>query len=213
MIRVLLLLVLLPAPALAQWTPTPRSFAFDATFSSCVADPTNIDAAKCDALLRDAFDLNVAVTRAVEACGLTPLGTCPVPFEERGLPAFAARIASEADCIRTDLALAEPFRPLPANHCITMISDILRDEGVVPLREAGLCDEPNPDCTDLRAVHSGFWNHAILSLADTPMMHMRLDSSWNACFESSPIEDALLECHIVNLSRIWTYLAQQQLET
>lgn len=210
MFRILILLTLIPTYAAADWSPLPRAFTYDATFAGCTVDPTRVDVEECAARLRAAFDLNSAVAHAVESCGNTPLAECPEAFEDQGLPAIAARIASDTGCSGVQTTSFARFTPLPTDHCITMISDILRDEGVVPLREGRPCTSRNLDCTDLRDIHAAFWYGAVLSLSDTPLTMLRLDDGWTTCSDAHPAEAEVMRCHIANMADIWTELTLAQ---
>ena len=209
MLRCLTLLMCMPTLAAAEWSPDfGRSFSYDATFDRCILDPEAIDLAQCQSFLAGTFDLNRAVADAVLACGDTPLRECPLPFEDAGLPAIAVRIAVDSLCDATDPRTFEAFTPLPEDHCVTMISDILGDEGVVPLLDTPTCTIDSLECTDIIEIHAKYWFQSVLALADTPNTKLRIDDGWNACMEVDPTDPAVTICHTQRLADIWSDLSQ-----
>lgn len=212
MIRLIFLAVLLPSIATAEWTPLPGSLSYDASFERCKIDARNVDVAQCDEVLRKAFDLNRAVVAAVQACETGALATCPQAFEDQGLPAIAARIAAGAACDNRNVAEFARLTPLPDDHCITMISDILRDEGVVPFKMQTTCDLINLDCADLIYIQRVLWVQEIETLSDSPLTRLRLDEAWDACLDEHGDTDDLHTCHLGALADIWSDLAQTEQE-
>ena len=212
MFRSLSLLALLPTAAFAEWEPLPRGFQYDASFERCTIDPARIDTDECAAIFRNAFLVNRAVASAVSECGTQPLDTCAIPFEDRGLPAIAARIATDSACDATPAATFPAFAPLPPDHCITMISDILRDEGVVPLDapplEAANCGLDPVTCQDLRAIQGTYWYQSVIELADSDLTRMRSDTAWDTCLSQAPTDEAVETCHMAALATIWADLTQ-----
>lgn len=167
--NLLLILALLPAAAAAQSVPNPAVFSYDTAFARCTDNPNAPDLFEtCDAILSGAYVLNRAVALSFEQCSPTQLRDCALPFEDAGLPAFGIQIAADIGCDTTAFALFSEFDPLPAEHCITFTSDILADEGAVPLDTFVACSRINDECDQLAFVHYQLWNQALLALANGP---------------------------------------------
>jgi hypothetical protein len=158
MYRLLAVLALWPTLAAADWSPRPTMFSYDATFDLCTADPTAPDlAARCSEILAAAYVLKRAVARAATKCLPESLSTCTGPFADEGLPAIAAQIAVDVGCDATDLRTLPEDEPLPANHCITIASDIMIDEGVVPLDSDLACGPFQAECFEFTELHMLLW--------------------------------------------------------
>jgi hypothetical protein len=214
MFRLIPLLCLLPTYAAADWSPLPRAFDYTAVFDRCTIDPTRVDPDECATLFHDAFILNEAVANAVADCTAPSLAACDAQFEDIGLPAIAARIAVDSACEQTPAATFPPFTHLSPDHCITMISDILRDEGVVPLdaplHSVGNCALRDLDCEDLHIIHGEYWYRAVIALSDTDLTRFRSDTEWNECMSTSPTDAAVYHCHAAALATIWADLSQAE---
>lgn len=208
MFRCVLLLCALPAAAMAEWSPTPYAFSYDAAFARCTADPARIGVTECRDFLNGAYVLNRAVVNAVTACDTATLSACPVAFEDQGLPAIAARIAEDAACEAKPTDQLPALTPLPNDHCITMISDILRDEGVVPFDTDITCTGPQAECVALQEVHSLLWIDAITALSDSDLTKMRLETSFLTCYGTRSSRDTVGDCYLAALADIWADLAQ-----
>lgn len=186
MLRILALLALLPTYASADWSPRPNMFTYDATFANCTADPAAADLARtCADALGSAYVLKRAVALATVKCHPEDLATCAVPFEDEGLPAIAMRIAVDSGCDATDVLRLPEGEVIPPNHCITVASDIMIDEGIVPLYTQISCGVIWIECGDLANIHATFWAQQVQ--AATP------DNSAN--LTQMRQETARLECN------------------
>ena len=158
MFRLALILLLLPTFAAADWSPRPTMFSYDATFANCMANPSAENlASTCDRAITSAYVLKRAVTWAAVNCFPEGFATCAAPFEDEGLPAIAAQIAVGAGCDATNVLNLPEDKPLPADHCITITSDIMIDEGVVPLNTEIMCGIHWIECGDISLINATFW--------------------------------------------------------
>ncbi|KAG1647726.1 hypothetical protein GQR58_030378 [Nymphon striatum] len=164
MFRFALILLLLPTIAAADWSPRPSMFHYDATFANCTAVPDDNDLARtCDRAIANAYVLKRAVALATQKCFPESIATCALPFEDEGLPAIAAQIAVDAGCDATNVLDLPEDEPLPADHCISIASDIMIDEGVMdaaaqddPAFAADLQSRNREDCAE-EAREIGSW--------------------------------------------------------
>jgi hypothetical protein len=219
MFRLISLLALMPNLALAELTLRPAMFSYDATFDTCLIDPETVSARDCADRLHDAYVLNRAVVWAMQDCDDTPLSICAAPFEDQGLTAISARIADGVGCDRSGLAALESGAPLTPEHCISIISDILRDEGVVPFIQETSChalDRGVSDCADLILLHTQMWEDAVLDLApNDPLIVDLLGRIAQACADDITGETSLdpylsgANCVSDNSSLLWADLAIQ----
>ena len=167
--KLLSILALLPTPLFAQSVPNPTVFTYDTAFARCTENPNTADLFKnCSAIIADAYVLNRAVALAFQMCAPAGLRDCTLPFEDAGLPAFGIQIAVDVGCDATEFALFSEFDPLPAEHCIAFASDILADEGAVPLDTHIACATINDECNKLAFVQYQLWNQALLDLENGP---------------------------------------------
>ncbi|HCP82689.1 MAG TPA: hypothetical protein DIT67_14385, partial [Octadecabacter sp.] len=144
--------------AAADWSPRPAMFSYDATFENCKANPdTGNLAASCEGEITGAYVLKRAVAWAAFKCFPESFATCALPFEDEGLPAIAARIAVDAGCDATNVLDLPEDEPLPADHCISIASDIMIDEGVVPLNTDVSCGIHWIECGDITLINASFW--------------------------------------------------------
>lgn len=220
MFRWISLLALMPTLAAAQIDVRPAMFEYGATFDACTVDPALASADDCADQLRAAYILNRAVVWAMEECDDTPLAICDVPFEGHGLTAISARIADGVGCDRTGLAALETGAPLTENHCITIIADILRDEGVVPFIQETTCHSLNEgwsDCSDLILIHAQLWEEAIFKLApDDALIVDLLDKIAQDCagrIKADEFTAAYLggvACVTQDYAALWVDLAQTE---
>lgn len=155
MIRLILTLIIVPTFAAADWAPRPSMFTYGATLDQCTAQPDTPDLARfCEDALNAAYALKRAVARATFKCHPESLSTCAAPFENEGLPAIAARIAVDVGCDATDVRALSEDAPIPSNHCISVTSDIMIDEGVVPLFTEMSC---GIECDEIAQINATFW--------------------------------------------------------
>lgn len=158
MFRLFAPLALLPGLAHADITPRPLMFTFDATLATCLADQNSDDlAGDCAQAITAAYALKRAVAWGVLNCTGQDLRDCAAPFENEGLPHIAVRIAADVGCETTDITQLATLTPLPQNHCITVASDIMIDEGVVPLVNEIACGLDRTECSELAQIHAAFW--------------------------------------------------------
>ena len=161
-----MILALFPTYAAAEWSPRPAMFSYDATFNTCTADPTAPDLAQtCADALAAAYALKRSVARAFFACHPQSLSTCAAPFEDEGLPAIAARIAVDAGCDAMDVTRLDQWATFSPDHCITVISDIMIDEGVVPIDTNIACRTERSECGALAGLNLTFWVQAVIMAA------------------------------------------------
>lgn len=167
MFRLALILLFLPTLAAADWSPRPTMFNYDATFARCIQDPSLPDlAASCSDAIATDYSLKRAVARAVYLCADSQLLTCTIPFEDEGLPAIAVRIAIDSGCENSDVSSTGNWDKFDDNHCVTVASDIMIDEGVVPLDTDISCRNDLDDCGFIAFLNVGFWIDLILPIAD-----------------------------------------------
>lgn len=158
MFRLLALLALFPSVAAADWSPRPLMFTYNATLDACLAEPDRPNLAQsCADALAAAYALKRAVAWAAFKCLPENLATCAGPFEEEGLPAVAVQIATDVGCDSTDVSQLPDSDPLPPNHCISVASDIMIDEGVVPLVTDIACGVQWIECGELAQINAAFW--------------------------------------------------------
>ncbi|SMX44372.1 hypothetical protein [Octadecabacter ascidiaceicola] len=158
MFRLAFILLFLPTFAAADWSPRPSMFSYDATFENCKANPDAENlAASCEGAIANAYVLKRAVAWAAYKCFPESFATCAAPFEEEGLPAIAAWIAVDAGCDATNVLDLPEDEPLPADHCISIASDIMIDEGVVPLNTDISCGIDWIECGDITHINASFW--------------------------------------------------------
>jgi hypothetical protein len=158
MYRLFAVLAMWPTIAAADWSPRPTMFTYEATFDLCTADPTAPDlAANCADALTAAYVLKRAVAWATYACGSAPLATCTAPFEDEGLPAIAMQIAIDIGCEATDVSLSSDWDRFEVDHCVKIASDIMQDEGIVPLFGDISCRDDLDECGSLAFVHVSLW--------------------------------------------------------
>ncbi len=217
MFRILALLALLPTTAAADWSPRPMMFTFGATFDNCTSNPDDADAATCEDALAAAYVLKRAVAWATFECDAESLTTCAAPFEDEGLPAIAARIAVDAGCDQIDVLSLPEGAPLPDNHCITVASDIMIDEGVVPLDTSIGCGIHWIECGELAQIHAAFWRDKVLAAApeNNGLTQVRLETLKAECRDTAEqtggwgVDLTALECEALGAAQIWADLAQQ----
>lgn len=185
-------------------------FSYDATFDLCTADPTAPDlAATCADALNAAYVLKRAVAWAVYTCQPESIAACAAPFEAEGLPAVAARIAVDTGCDATDIATWPQNAPLLNNHCVAVASDIMIDEGVVPVFAEITCGLLGDECRDLHRIHATLWLDAVLAMSDSDLTQLRLTIAGDDCTASDIDFTILVECDVDRLAEIWANLAQQ----
>lgn len=165
MFRIITLFALFPTMAAADWAPHPTMFNYDASFANCTAD---LDAPDIFTLCADeittAYVLKRAVANAAYACADRPLATCTAPFEDEGLPAIALQIALDAQCEVGDVASAVEFTEFGPDNCITIASDIMLDEGVVPVDTDISCRNLGDECDYLSFIQVSFWTNLLIPL-------------------------------------------------
>lgn len=205
------ILTLLPTFAAAEWQPSPSLFNYAATKAICTANPDDPNLTQaCSDQLVAAFMLKRAVARAAHACYPTDLSACPLPFEEEGLPAIAAEIAIGVGCETSDLAAHPPRMQLAADHCVTVISDILIDEGVVPLDAAMNCNTSPATCEDLSGLHAALWRSAVLDAApNDPLIADLLVQNLTDCDASAASKTEAARCLTTRNASLWADLALQ----
>lgn len=212
MLRFVFPLALLPTVAAAQWVPRPAMFNYDAVFDVCTADPSAPDlGAACYDTLAAAYALKRATAVATAQCGDDDLATCAAPFEDQGLPAIAMRIAVDVGCIMS--GLPDTDGQLPADHCAVIASDIMIDEGVVPLSTGISC---GLECGDLARINANLWVARVNDSApDDPVVADLLVRNFNDCNApiggadlSGPDLDAL-RCLADRAALLWADIALQ----
>lgn len=206
----------MPAIAAADWAPRPAIFTYDATFAICTSDPTAPDLAlRCADELTAAYVLKRAVAQAAYACGNTALADCPAPFEDEGLPAIAVRIAVDVGCDANDVSTLTNGT-IPRDHCIAVASDIMLDEGVVPIDTNISCGNEWSECDDLAVIHTQLWEDAVFGMmGDDPLILDLLDRTAQECaaetqgttFSASYTDG--LGCIAGGTASIWADIAQQ----
>ena len=181
MLRPIFLLALIPTSAAADWSPRPLMFTYEATFDLCLNTPTPEPARACAEALRTAYVLKRAVAWAAFKCHPEDLSTCAIPFEDEGLPHIAMRIAVDVACDATDVLLLGDD-PIPPNHCISVASDIMIDEGVVPLFTEISCGIDWIECGDLANINAAFWVDQVdLAAPDDPVISDLQARNVNEC--------------------------------
>jgi len=167
--KLLMILAVLPTAAAAQWAPSPALFSYEASFASCTEDlSADSFVAECTAQMTSAYILKRAVAQGFQQCLGTPLRDCAIPFEDAGLPAFGVQIAADIGCETTDLRTLAQDTPMSPDHCVTIASDILSDEGALPLDTAFNCDIDIQACIELALVQRQLWNTALDGLENGP---------------------------------------------
>jgi len=155
-------LALMPLNADAGSDIHPLLFSYHATLATCLTDPAAPDlAGRCAEALKAAYILRRATARAAAACTGVALQDCPGPFEEEGLPAISVRIATDVGCDATPIANL-PDLPVDGDHCISIASDIMFDEGVIPLDTTLACTR-GTDCIDIARLNAAFWAEQIIT--------------------------------------------------
>ncbi|MCF2905143.1 hypothetical protein L0666_09095 [Octadecabacter sp. CECT 8868] len=206
----------LPSLAAADWSPRPLLFTYEATLDTCVADPNRLDLARnCEKDLSAAYVLKRAVALAAFECGFTDAETCAAPFEDEGLPALAASIAIDVGCDATAIATLPEDEPFPPNHCVTVASDIMIDEGVVPLRLDIYCGINWIECGELALINDAFWKDQVEQAApDDPLIRELQLRNIAECEMQSrdvggwAIDLNALECTSARSASLWADLAQ-----
>ncbi len=210
----------LPTYAAADWSPRPALFNFAATLETCTLAPDTPDLARaCDGALASAYALKRAVARATFKCGTESLLTCAAPFEDEGLPAIAARIAVDAGCDNTDASELAEGAPIPADHCITIASDIMIDEGIVPLDTDISCGISWIECGELAQLNAAFWVDQVdlLAPADPVVSDLQMRNFSDCNVQAGEIGgwasdlDAL-ECLATRSAALWADLTQTEQE-
>lgn len=218
MFRFALILLLLPTLAAADWSPRPSMFSYDATFENCLSNPDDKNlAAACEQEIAGAYVLKRAVAWAAFNCFPESLSTCALPFEDEGLPAIAAQIAVDAGCDATNVLDLPEDEPLPADHCITIVSDIMVDEGVVPLNTSISCGIHWIECGELTQLNTAFWVDQVDLLAPADPVVTDLQArNFNECqVETNEIggwatDMNALECLAERSALLWVDLAQTE---
>jgi len=185
-------LTLAPTIAKAEWAPSPTQFSFETAFVSCTANPT------------------------VDECGTESLATCALPFEDRGLPAFGAQIAESAGCDHTALEDLPTDTLMSPDHCVSIASDILSDEGAVPLETGIECSHSNSECVILAGVQHQHWQLALVQLDNGPSndptsrdLLGRIIAECAETSDASNIENAALrdkmsiDCASTGMAQLW----------
>jgi len=215
MLRLIPLLALMPTAAAADWAPRPAMFSYDAVFDLCIADPAAPDLARaCERRLAAAYALKRATVLATNECYPDDLATCAAPFEDQGLPAISMRIAVDVGCDATDLTTLDG--PLPRDHCAAIASDIMIDEGVVPLFIDISCGIDWIECGDLADINAAFWVAQTDAIApDDPFIDDLQARNFNVCTaESLNIQGwgqdlNALECIAAGSAAIWADITIQ----
>jgi len=216
MIRLSTALLLLPSMAVAEWTPRPAMFNYEATFAQCIANQEAPDLAfDCANLLADAYVLKRAVAWGALNCEGQDLLTCASPFENEGLPHIAMQIAVGIGCDATELSTFDPELPLDPDHCVSVASDIMIDEGVVPLVTEVRCTDETIECDDLAAIHVQLWEDEILNIiGEDPLIPDLMDLASQDCTSRAEGDtDAAanrngLACIADEFASIWADLSQ-----
>jgi hypothetical protein len=209
MFRILFILALIPNLAAAELSLRPSIFSYQATFDQCTINPALVSSVDCADSLHGAYVLHRAVVWAMLDCADVTLADCAAPFEGNGLPAVAARIAAQAGCDRSSLAALEAGDPLVPDHCITVITDILRDEGVVPFIQEITCAGPATDCHDLARIHEVLWLRTISTLSESDLTRVRTQTVFDTCKADGLGTLAFYDCGTNRYATIWADLAQQ----
>ncbi|SLN44867.1 hypothetical protein [Pseudooctadecabacter jejudonensis] len=207
MIRLLPLFALLPHAAHADWAPRPAMFDYSSAFAVCTAQPDARDlATACADTLEAAYILKRAVAQAAFVCADTPLSGCPVPLEDEGLPAIAARIAGDIGCDSTPIETLPTDTALPRDHCVALTADIMFDEGVVPLFTDLSCDGLPSECDDLADIHAALWVQAVDALThDDPTITDLQARNLNTC----TTQDDARACIAARAAELWVDLVGQ----
>ncbi len=217
MIRIALVLcVLWPLSAAAEWAPRPSMFSYEATFALCTSDPAAPPQTEdCADLLAAAYALKRAVLKAAYDCADLPLSECPAPLEDQGLPAIAARIASDIGCDPTSVTALPEDEPLPLDHCANVTADIMIDEGVVPVLTDIECTEPAAECRELAMIHATLWIDAADVVAEgDPTIDDLQARNVNDCLASVTTTGVQAEldamsCMASRAAALWSDLALQ----
>jgi hypothetical protein len=193
-------------------------FHYDATFANCTATPDETDLAQnCDRAIANAYVLKRAVAWAAQKCFPESIATCALPFEDEGLPAIAAQIAVDSGCDATNVLDLPEDEPLPADHCITIASDIMIDEGVVPLNTDISCGIHWIECGDISLINATFWAEQVDAAAqDDPAFAADLQSrNREDCAEEAReigswavVMDAMI-CEADRSAALWADLTDQ----
>ncbi len=211
MFRLIALFALMPTLAAAEWSPRPLMFSYEATFARCTADPSMPDlGAACFDILTASYALKRAVAEASVDCNSVAFDTCDVPFAEKGLPATAARIAFDTGCDASDIKLFPASATLPQDHCVTVTSDILSDEGVVPLQTNVACRPQKSECIAINRLNANLWRSAIRTLSDSDTTTDRVSAVSAACRRDNPAAMDLYTCQVNEFAAIWADLSQHQ---
>jgi hypothetical protein len=216
MLRLLAILALMPPPAAADWAPRPLMFDYAATLDVCAANPDEANLAMlCADALAHSYTLKRAVALAAFKCQPQDLAVCAAPFEDEGLPAISVRIATDVGCDATDV-MALDDGPLPTDHCITIASDIMIDEGVVPLFTDISCGFDWIECGELAQINAAFWVDQVDATApgDPTVSNLTLrnidDCNAAALDDGWAIDLNALECLADRLTALWADLAITQ---
>ncbi|MDA9207382.1 hypothetical protein N9O61_00715 [Octadecabacter sp.] len=219
MYKLLFIWALLPTTIAAQAAPNPAVFTYDAAFGQCTQNPDATDlVSTCREILADAYILKRAVAQAFEMCTPTKLRDCALPFEDAGLPAFGIQIAADVGCDTTDFTLFSEFDPLTPEHCITFTSDILADEGAVPLDTTLDCFAIINECRELAFLQYRLWNQALINIQDGhvhgPTIRDLLARQSTGCekthsdpLDSERLPAAFADCMSDGIAQIWRDLS------
>lgn len=162
--------------------------------------------------MEGAFALKRAVAWGAYKCHPEDLATCAAPFEDEGLPAVAVQIAVDTGCDSTDLAALARDTPLSRDHCVTIASEIMIDEGVVPVFSDVICSAGDDTCTTLSAIHLDLWSDAIAALSSSDLTEIRKTDAANTCRDRYLDAWGPLDCAASRFAEIWADLAQQEQE-
>lgn len=216
MFRLILPLALMPTIAAADWSPRPLMFSYDATLDVCLTGPADDLAGACADALTAAYTLKRAVAWATVKCHPEDLSTCAIPFEDEGLPHVAVRIAVDVACDATDVLQLDEG-PIPQDHCISIASDIMIDEGVVPLFTDIGCGIDWIECGDLANIHAAFWVDQVdLAAPADPVINDLQVRNANECGAQAAVNGGwatdlnALECLAARSAALWADLAQLQ---
>ena len=213
--RLIFALLFLPTFAAADWSPRPLMFTYDATFEVCLQQPHARNLARsCEEALAAAYVLKRAVAWATFNCNAESIASCAEPFENEGLPAIAARIAVDTGCVATDVLALPEGEPIPPDHCITVASDIMIDEGVVPLSTEISCGIHWIECGEIAQLNAAFWADQVDLAAPDDLTVSDLQArNFNACgAEAAEVggwatELNAMECLAARSAELWADLA------
>lgn len=119
------------------------------------------------------------------------------------------KIAIEAGCDNHDPASLPEGLPLHDNHCISLSSDIMIDEGVVPLDTIITCDQTGDECIGLIRLQSWIWRRAIADLSSSDLTIIRARTVLDDCLRDSPDTLAMYDCRVECFAEIWVDLTLQ----